>query len=114
METTDLKRRTFLTLLAAASVLFACTQEEATVCRNDPPGFLIANVEIIDGSGSPAIAGDVRVNDGLIADLGDLEQCEGETVIDGGGQTLTPGFIDTHSHADGGIFDHPDALVVVS
>ena len=114
METTELKRRAHLTLLAAASVLFACTQGEAPVCRNDPPGFLITNVEIIDGSGSPAIAGDVRVNDGLIADLGDLKRCEGETVVDGGGQTLTPGFIDTHSHADGGIFDHPDALVVVS
>lgn len=114
METTELKRRTHLTLLAAVSLLFACTQEEATVCRNDPPGFLITNIEIIDGSGSPAIAGDVRVNDGLIADIGDLEPCAGETVVDGGGQTLAPGFIDTHSHADGGIFDHPDALVIVS
>ncbi|MFQ5459244.1 MAG: amidohydrolase family protein, partial [Anaerolineae bacterium] len=35
-------------------------------------------------------------------------------MIDGGGQTLTPGFIDTHSHADGDIFSHPEALVVVS
>jgi len=56
----------------------------------------------------------VRINDGLIADIGDLERCEGETVINGGGHTLSPGFIDTHSHADGGIFDHPDALVIVS
>ena len=95
-------------------MLFACTQEEATVCRNDPPGFLVTNVEIIDGSGSPAVAGAVRIRDGLIADIGDLQQCDGETVVDGGGQTLTPGFIDTHSHADGGIFEHPDALVVVS
>ena len=70
-------------------------QEEATVCRNDPPGFLITNVEIIDGSGSPAFAADVRVNDGLIADMGELERCEGETVVDGGAQTLAPGFIDT-------------------
>jgi len=78
------------------------------------PGFLITNVEIIDGSGAPAFAGSVRINDGLIADIGDLERCEGETVINGGGHTLSPGFIDTHSHADGGIFDHPDALVIVS
>ncbi len=108
-----MKQKTHLTLLLTAPMLFACTQEEATVCRNDPPGFLNANVEIIDGSGSPAVAGAVRISDGLIADIGDLQQCDGETVVDGGGQTLTPGFIDTHSHADGGIFEHPDALVVV-
>ena len=109
-----MKKKTHLILLLAASMLLACMQEEATVCRNDPPGFLITNVEIIDGSGSPAFAADVRVNDGLIADMGELERCEGETVVDGGAQTLAPGFIDTHSHADGDIFEHPDALVVVS
>lgn len=95
-------------------MLSACSQEQNVVCRNDPPGFLISNVEVIDGSGADAVAADVRVNGGLIADLGDLEPCDGETVIDGGGQTLSPGFIDTHSHADGGIFEHPDALVVIS
>lgn len=110
----DMNRSTRLTLLITATMLFACTQEEVTVCRNDPPGFLITNVEIIDGSGAPAIAGSVRINDGLIADIGNLERCEGETVVNGGGHTLSPGFIDTHSHADGAIFDHPDALVVVS
>lgn len=106
-----------LAFLLAASILFACTREDPAACRNDPPGFLIDNIEIVDGSGSPAYAGAVRINHGLIADigeLGDLEPCEGETVIDGGGQTLAPGFIDTHSHADGGILEQPDALVVVS
>ena len=109
-----MNKKTPLALLGIASMLFACSQEQATDCRNDPPGFLITNVEIIDGSGSPAVAGDVRVNAGLIAEMGDLQKCDGETVVDGGGHTLTPGFIDTHSHADGGIFEHPDALVVVS
>jgi N-acyl-D-amino-acid deacylase len=103
-----------LALLFTAVLLSACTQEEATVCRNDAPGFLISNVEIIDGSGTSAFAGNVRVNDGLIADIGDLEPCDGETVIDGGGQILAPGFIDTHSHADSDIFEYPQALPVIS
>ena len=114
MVTIDMKMNTRIALLLVTSMLFACSQEEAPVCRNDPPGFLITNVQIINGSGSPAITGAVRVSDGLIADSGDLVQCDGETVVDGGGQTLTPGFIDTHSHADGGIFDHPDALSAVN
>lgn len=112
--TTDMKKYRHLSLLLITSILFACSQEEETVCRNDPPGFLITNVEIIDGSGTPAVPGAVRVNDGLIADIGELQQCEGEAVIDGGGQTLAPGFIDTHSHADSQILEHTDALPVVS
>ena len=47
----DMKKNTHISLLLITSMLFACSQEEATVCRNDPPGFLITNVEIIDGSG---------------------------------------------------------------
>ena len=112
--TTDMRRASFPAVLLVASLLVACTQEEAAVCRNDPPGFLIRNVEIVDGSGATAFSGAVRVNDGLIANIGDLEPCEGETVVDGGGQVLAPGFIDTHSHADGDIFDHPEALPVIS
>ena len=111
---TDMQKTAFPAFLLAASLLGACTQEEVTVCRNDPPGFLISNVDIIDGSGAPPFAGSVRVADGLIADIGDLEPCEGENVVDGGGQTLAPGFIDTHSHADSDIFEHPEALPVIS
>jgi len=39
---------------------------------------------------------------------------EGFTVIDAHGLTLAPGFIDTHSHADDDLFEHPEALAVVS
>ena len=38
----------------------------------------------------------------------------GDNVIDATGLTLAPGFIDTHSHADGDIFELPDALAAVS
>lgn len=103
----------FFTLLIAA-ILFGCAEEEATVCRNDPPGFLITNAIVIDGSGTPGFSANVRINDGLIADIGDLNPCAGETVVDAAGQTLAPGFIDTHSHADSGIFEHPDALAAIS
>ncbi len=50
----------------------------------------------------------------MIADIGDLSPCAGETVVDAAGQTLAPGFIDTHSHADSAIFEHPDALAAIS
>ncbi len=112
-----MSRRQLIALVLAANALGACAPEAPTVCRNDPPGFVIQNVEIIDGAGRPAFPGSVRVNDGLIAEIGefgDLEPCEGETVVDGRAQALAPGFIDTHSHADRDIFEHRDATVVIS
>jgi len=108
----NIKMRFFALLLVAT--LAGCAEDEATVCRNDPPGFLISNAVVVDGSGSPGFSASVRVNDGLIADIGDLSACSGEIVVDAAGQTLAPGFIDTHSHADGEIFELPDALAAIS
>ena len=105
--------RTIAIFLIILSAIAACGQEEPAVCHNDS-GFLIINVQVIDGSGSPAVPGSVRITDGLIAEIGDLTACEAETVVDGGGQTLTPGFIDTHSHADGLLSEQPDAIAAVS
>lgn len=111
---TGSKGLTIVVVLLAALGVASCSQSGIPDCRNDPPGFLITNVHIIDGSGTPAFSANVRIKDGLITDIGSLDQCDDETVIDGGGQTLAPGFIDTHSHADSRIFEHPDALAAVS
>jgi len=99
-----------LTLLL---LLAGCAPDEAPVCTNDN-GFLVTNVSIIDGNGAPAFGGSVRVTDGLIAAIGGLAACEGEAIVDGGGLALAPGFIDTHSHAGGHLFEYPEALPVVS
>ena len=39
-----------------------------------------------------------------------LQPLPGETVIDAGGLTLTPGSIDTHSHHDRGLGTNKDAI----
>jgi N-acyl-D-amino-acid deacylase len=75
---------------------------------------LITNASIVDGAGTPARKGSVRVVAGRIEAVGDLKPRRGETVVDAGGLTLAPGFIDTHSHHDEAIFDVPDALGAVS
>lgn len=64
------------------------------------PSAVITNVSIVDGTGAPARMGSVRIQDDRIVDVGDVVPGQTEVVIDGGGKTLAPGFIDTHSHHD--------------
>ena len=75
---------------------------------------LIANASIIDGTGAAARPGAVRITGSRIAAVGALEPAAGERVVDARGLTLTPGFIDTHSHHDGGLAGSPDALAATS
>jgi N-acyl-D-amino-acid deacylase len=69
---------------------------------------------IVDGSGSPAYAADVRIRDDRILAIGELLPLPVEIVVDAKEMVLAPGFIDSHSHVDGDILDHPDALAAVS
>ena len=93
--------------------LSAC-QDQPLPSADNPATRLIANVQIVDGTGAPRKAGAVRLQGRAIAEVGLLEPYPGETVIDGGGLVLAPGFIDTHSHADSELFDTGGALAVVS
>lgn len=76
--------------------------------------FLIRNVVIIDGTGAERAAGAVRVSGSIIEGVGALDPLPGEEVIDGHGQVLAPGFIDTHSHVGGDIQEQRGALAAVS
>ncbi|MBC7722948.1 MAG: serine hydrolase [Pedobacter sp.] len=79
------------------------------------PAFqLITNVRVIDGTNTPERKASVRIKDNIILAVGDLKPYRGETIIDGGGKILTPGFIDTHSHLDEFLKNKPDALPALS
>ncbi len=94
------------------AMLSACETEP--IPSADPPTHLIRDVIIIDGTGEQRREGAVRIRSGRIIETGSLEILPGDIVIDGGGQVLAPGFIDTHSHADEELFDQPGALAAVS
>ncbi len=76
--------------------------------------FVIANATIIDGSGAPAFAGDVRIKDGKIVKIGKIRPKMDETVIDAKGMTLSPGFIDIHNHSEEGLLEEGAATNQVS
>lgn len=71
--------------------------------------LLIKHGTVVDGSGAPAYAADVRVAGGRIAEIGrDLKAGVGERVIDASGCYVTPGFIESHNHWDGAVWWSPN------
>ncbi|QJW46725.1 D-aminoacylase [bacterium BFN5] len=64
--------------------------------------LLIRNVRIVDGTGTPWFKADVAVTGDTITAVGRLpySRRNHKEIIDAEGLTLTPGFIDMHSHSD--------------
>lgn len=63
--------------------------------------YLIKGGTIVDGTGAAPRKADVRVKDGLIAEIGEnLAEGGRDRVIDAAGCYVTPGFIETHNHFD--------------
>ena len=67
--------------------------------------YVIKGGSVVDGTGGPARAVDVRVVDGRIAELG--ANLSGDRVLDAAGSIVAPGFIDLHTHYDAQIFWDP-------
>ncbi len=74
---------------------------------------LLKNVNVYDGTGKPPFAADVRIRGSHIAGVGvHLPPVPGETVRDEHGLALAPGFIDMHSHGNGGLLEDLDAATI--
>jgi N-acyl-D-amino-acid deacylase len=101
-------------LTAACFFVVACPSNNPASPEATVDTILIDNVLIVDGSGDSGYKGSVRIHGDRILAVGNLAGIGGENIFDGAGLVLAPGFIDTHSHADSLIFEHPDALAVVS
>jgi N-acyl-D-aspartate/D-glutamate deacylase len=66
--------------------------------------LVIRNATLVDGTGAPARAADVAADAGLISEIADVGTGDvgaGRREIDAGGQLLTPGWVDIHTHYDG-------------
>ncbi|MGN1028182.1 MAG: amidohydrolase family protein [Faecousia sp.] len=62
--------------------------------------LLIQNARIVDGTGMPSYYSHVGIRKGQIAVIAPVVKEKAKKVIDAKGLTLTPGFIDSHSHDD--------------
>jgi len=79
-----------------------------------PQSQLISNIRLIDGTGASSRQSSVRITDDRISDIGDLTPFTDESVIDGKGRVLAPGFIDNHSHHERGLLEDPDAIAPIN
>jgi N-acyl-D-amino-acid deacylase len=73
------------------------------------PGTVIKGGLVYDGHGGAPRQADVRIVGDTIRQVGNFRPQAGDQVIDATGLAVSPGFIDAHSHADGGIFEDPNA-----
>jgi imidazolonepropionase-like amidohydrolase len=89
-------------LLALAGAASAPAQERST---------LIRGARIFDGTGAPAIVGDVLVRgDRIVATGRAVRAPRGSRIVDARGLTLIPGLHDLHTHLRAPGFDAPDDL----
>ena len=61
---------------------------------------LIVGGMVIDGSGAEGRRADVAIRNGRIAAVGAMARASAAEIIQAGGLTVAPGFIDVHTHAD--------------
>jgi len=62
--------------------------------------LLVRRGYVLDGTGNPWFKADLGITDGRIETIGDLKGASAPTKIEAKGLTVTPGFIDMHSHSD--------------
>ena len=69
--------------------------------------LLIVGGTVIDGTGKPGVRADVGIEGREIVTIGDLSASAGARVVDATGLTVSPGFIDVHTHSDGMLLVDP-------
>jgi N-acyl-D-amino-acid deacylase len=60
--------------------------------------IVLVNGTVVDGTGKPRVAGNVRIRDGRIVDIGVFKPAVGETTIEIKGMIVASGFVDLQGH----------------
>lgn len=104
------RQNVFSNLILTTAVFVAFVM--ATFAQSRP--IVFKNATIIDGSGSPAFHGDLRITGGVIAKVGTIKPTAADEIVDASGLILAPGFIDIHNHSESGLLREGTATNQVS
>jgi N-acyl-D-amino-acid deacylase len=83
-----------LAALVGAVALASCSAFAA-----ETPDLILRHGTILDGAGTPRFQADLAVTAGRISQIGDLSNVKAKQELDVTGLFVTPGFINTHDHA---------------
>ncbi len=93
--------------LARGGAQAAATRPAATPPAPRQPvaeyDLVIRNGRLLDGSGNPWVRADVAIRGDRIVAVGALGAVRARRTIDAADRLVTPGFVDTHSHAGPGL-----------
>ena len=78
-------------------------------CSNADFDIIIVNGSIVDGSGQESYEADIGIVNDRIVRIGDLSKSKSVHIINAENLVVSPGFIDSHTHAIRGIYDVPTA-----
>jgi N-acyl-D-amino-acid deacylase len=98
-------RRDFV--VTGAGSLLALAGAPALVRQQGAHDLVIRGGTVFDGSGAAGVEADVAISGGKIAQVGRRLAGRGTEEIDARGLAVAPGFVDLHSHGDGGMQDDP-------
>ncbi len=94
--------RTCGALAASLLMIGACAspKDQSPTEQSSTRSTVIVNAQIADGTGAALRAASVRIVGDRIEQIGTFQPQSNDTVIDGKGLVLAPGFIDVHNHSD--------------
>jgi N-acyl-D-amino-acid deacylase len=71
--------------------------------------LVIVGGRVLDGAGNPWFDADIGIRGGKIIEIGKIDPARAQEKILAQGLVVAPGFIDVHTHIEGGIEQSPDA-----
>ena len=83
--------------------LSALTLRPGDAGQPPPYDLLLRHGRVLDGTGAPPVAADIAIRGDRVVEVGALPGARAARIIDAGGLTVAPGFIDVHSHAADGL-----------
>src|SRR5687767_6981988 len=106
-----LNRRSFVATSGNALLAVACAP--AVLARRSDYDLVIRGGTVFDGTNLAGRELDVAIANGRIVAIAPRIAERGRDEIDARGQSVTPGFVDIHSHGDGTLAEDPRAESVI-